>query len=43
LEIVPDNYDGYISYENEHERLERLHRKQLYEEELENENMEDYT
>jgi len=39
LEIVPDNYSIYKSFENENERLERIHRQQEIEEEIEVEDL----
>ena len=35
IEIVPDNYDAFVSYEQEQERLERIHKRQEFEEEIE--------
>lgn len=27
VDYIPDNYDAYVIYENEQERIDRLHRK----------------
>ena len=35
IEIVPDNYDAFISYEQEQERLKRIYNRQEFEEEIE--------
>ena len=35
IEVVPDNYDAFVMYEQEKERLKRIHRRQEYEEEIE--------
>ena len=35
IEIVPDNYDAFVSYEREQERLKRIHKRQEFEEEIE--------
>ena len=34
IEIVPDNYDAFVTYEQEQERLKRIHRRQEFEEEI---------
>ena len=34
IEVVPDNYDAFISYEREQERLKRIHKRQEFEEEI---------
>lgn len=35
FEHVPDNYDRYVTYERENERLERLNKQREIEEEIE--------
>ena len=35
IEIVPDNYDAFVSYEQEQERLKRIHKRREFEEEIE--------
>ena len=39
IESIPDNYDAFVSYEQEQERLKRIHRRQEIEEEIENEEL----
>ena len=35
IEVVPDNYDAFVMYEQEQERLKRIHRRQEFEEDIE--------
>lgn len=35
IEVVSDNYDAFVTYEQEQERLKRIHRRQEFEEEIE--------
>ena len=39
IESIPDNYDAFVTYEQEQERLKRIHRRQEYEEEIEMEEL----
>lgn len=41
--IVPDNYDAFVSYEQEQERLKRIHKRQEFEEEIDISNIPFYT
>ena len=39
IEVVPDNYDAFVTYEQEQERLKRIHKRQEYEEEIDISNL----
>ena len=39
IKIIPDNYDAFVSYEREQERIERIHKRHEIEEEIENEEL----
>lgn len=39
IESIPDNYDAFVSYEQEQERLKRIHKRREFEEEIENEEL----